>query len=469
MSSERVPPRDDFAEKERAIQPRVTAVKRMPGRRTIAAVLSILGGASLCYLLGAAVMYFELPSSTFLQNAFVGGQAWYEHRQSQAQTAGQKARPLSPSVAVDQPGQTCDGFTLCMVGPGTRAFLLNMHGDVVHEWTVPFSQIWPNPPHVPRPLNDSYVFGFGGYLYRNGDLLFVLHGDANPANGYGLVKVDKDSHILWKYAENAHHDVDVGEDGTIYAIKQRLIKKSPKGLEFLPTPCIVDSVVVLNPDGVERDEIPILEAFQNSPYAPLLSVLETPSTVGLRHDPDDAHKRDVLHTNCVQVLSQSRAPAFPQFKVGQILFSMKHLDTIGVLDPERRLVVWAARGPWKSQHDPQFLDNGHLLLFDNLGSPRASRVLEYDPRTQGFPWSYRAAFVCPERGMSQRLPNGNTLIADTTGAQIVEVSAGGEIVWSCTCAGMVHLARRYSSDELHFLEGKQGPRPSIAAPDSAAR
>ena len=67
---------------------------------------------------------------------------------------------------------------------------------------------------------------------------------------------------------------------------------------------------------------------------------------------------------------------------------MRNLDAIAVVDPELRAVVWAARGPWQALHDAQVLDNGNVLLFDNQGLPKGSRVLEYDPRTQAFPWSW---------------------------------------------------------------------------------
>jgi hypothetical protein len=135
-----------------------------------------------------------------------------------------------------------------------------------------------------------------------------------------------------------------------------------------------------------------------------------------------------------------------------------------VLDPDSGKVVWAARGPWHAQHDPSFLDNGHLLLFDNLGAPRGSRVLEFDPRTQAFPWVYPGAngtpFFSKIRGMSQRLPNGNTLIVNSDGGEVFEVTAGQEVVWSCSC-GLEELnrARRYTPEQLPFLKGDPRARP----------
>ncbi len=441
------------ATKEDATAPRAKATN--PPRRKLSRCLFLFGVVSVSYLLGAAVMFFELPSSDFLNKAFLGGKAWYERRQASARPPGQKLPP--PTIGkIDLPEKTFDGFTLTMVAPGTRASLINMGGEVVHEWAVSFSQVWPEPTHVRGPVNDFFVIFFGGHLYANGDLLVVLHGMGNPFAGYGLVKLDKDSNVIWKYSANVHHDVDVAEDGTIYALTQELVHQAPTGLEYIPTPCMVDCLVRLSPQGAELQKIPLLEAFRDSAYAPLLSTL--------RRSGDDARRRDVLHTNFVKVLTRELAPKFPLFKAGQVLISMCHLDTIAVLDPKNHAVVWAARGPWRAQHDPQFLDNGRLLIFDNSGSPTESRVLEYDLQTQAFPWSYpganNAPFVTSTRGQGQRLPNGNTLIVDSQHGKMLEVTQSKEVVWSCSYrGGFINTARRYSPEQLHFLKGGQRARP----------
>jgi hypothetical protein len=58
--------------------------------------------------------------------------------------------------------------------------------------------------------------------------------------------------------------------------------------------------------------------------------------------------------------------------------------------------------------------------------------------------------------MCQRLPNGNTLVVNSDGGHILEVTPGGEPVWSCFCDGAIRNARRYSVGELRFL--KEGQR-----------
>jgi hypothetical protein len=221
----------------------------------------------------------------------------------------------------------------------------------------------------------------------------------------------------------------------------------------------MDYLVVLSPEGKELDRpIPILETFHHSTYAPLLSSLTRLVGQGSGGQPTD-----VLHMNYVRVLTQRLAPRFPRFQAGQVLISLRNTDTIAVLDAKKRSVVWAAQGPWRAQHDPQFLDNGRLLIFDNLGSPRTSRVLEYDPQTQDFPWSYPdesgASFRTDERGMSQRLPNGNTLIVNSQGRQILEVTPDKEVVWSRSFSAFVTTGRRYGPDQLPFLKGGPRARP----------
>jgi hypothetical protein len=438
--------------------------------------LFLLGLMSLSYVLGAAVLFFELPSSEFLTKAFLGARAWNEERQRTAQSPDPGLSSQSKGH-IDKPGKTFDGFTLItcgdMPGPGTEAFLIDMSGKRVHTWSIAFSKVWSRPPHLPvwPPVDDDNVHWFDCHPYPNGDLLVVFHGRQHPANGYGLAKLDKDSNVIWKYAGPTHHDVDVGEDGTIYAIQHEMASEMPPGLEFIPAPCLVDSLVMLSPEGKElRKPIPILEAFRNSPYATLLWSLQPaekahalPGGLTVSSSEEFFRRRDSLHTNSVKVLSRQRAPIFPAFQAGQLLISMRNLDTIAVIDPHTDAVVWAARGPWRCQHDASFLDNGHLLIFDNDGIPGRSRVLEYDPQIQAFPWSYAGEkgtpFYTIERGMSQRLPNGNTLIVNSAGREIREVTAEKEVVWTDSADRFITSARRYAPQQLPFLKGGHRARP----------
>jgi hypothetical protein len=452
----------------------------VPRRRWLSVCLFIAGLTFFGYLLGAAVMFFQLPSADFLSKAFLGARSWNEQRQLPppipvAQT------PHARIGKIDKPEKTFDGFTLytcvSMSVSGTQAFLINMRGDVVHHWAISYSDVWSQPPHVDGPVNDYLVNFFDCQLYPNGDLLVVFHGQEKWLNGYGLAKLDKDSKVIWKYAGNAHHAIEVGDDGAIYTIAHKVVRNMPKGLEFLPTPALVDELVFLSADGkVLREPLPILQAFRDSPYAPLLESAagadkrDLPPGLNLPHFLNNAQNRgqdplhpEPLHANSIRVLNPRLAAKFPQFRAGQLLVSLRNIDTIAVFDPQKNSVVWATRGCWRAQHDAQFLDNGRMMIFDNLGSLRGSRVLEYDVRTQAFPWSYPGAdqptFLTKERGMSQRLPNGNTLIVNSEPGEILEVTPQGETVWTCLVGRYVASARRYRREELPFLTGDIHARP----------
>jgi hypothetical protein len=466
---------DESAKEEEAAS--TLASEKRPGqfRKRLGLCVAILALMFLAYLLGAAVISFQLPSSEFLRRAFLGARAWNERRQLPVSVPIEKT-PLAKVGSIDKADKTFDGFTLytcaSITESSTQTFLVNMRGEVVHRWAISFSKIWPSPSHIRSAIRDDLVCFFDNYLYPNGDLLVTFHGLENRANGYGLAKLDKDSNVIWKCSRNIHHDVEVAEDGTIYAIAHKIVQSMPRGLEDLPTPSLIDELIRLSPDGKEIAEpIPILEAFRDSPYAPILGTLvlennrELPMGIDRRRAPDSVPDglHEPLHMNCVRELPRRLAAKYPTFEPGQLLISMRNMDTIAVVDPHKRSVVWAARGPWRAQHDAQFLDNGHLLIFDNAGSPSSSRVLEYEPQTQSFPWWYPQSdnpnFYTMERGMSQRLPNGNTLIVSSQQGKIWEVTPERETVWTLFTNRFVHVGRRYAAEFLTFLAKGTHARP----------
>jgi hypothetical protein len=442
----------------------------------VSALLAMLGATFLGFLGGALVMFFQLPSSELLGKSLLGARTWYDGEDSPSSPRELAAAP-AVRTEVDRPDRTFDGFTLyACVGssmpdrPGTQAFLINMRREVVHRWAIPFSRVFPSPAHLKTPVPDSGVCFFACHLCPNGDLLTVFNGQGKPV-GCGLAKLDKDSKVLWAYPAAIHHDVHVAADGTIYTLLQETVNEMPPGLERIATPCDIDFVVLLSPEGkLLREPISILTAFQDTPYAALLDAVKWP--VKRHHPPGgstaphvgyDYVMRDPLHTNSVRLLEGDLAAKFPLFKAGHVLVSIRGMGVLAMLDPESGKVVWAARGSWYAQHDAQFLDNGHLLLYDNLGVAMGSRVLEYDPQTQGLPWSYGgppgAPFFSSERGGCQRLPNGNTLIINSEGGEMVEVTPSQEIVWSSYADGYVTTARRFAADQLHFLDGGIHVRP----------
>jgi hypothetical protein len=106
---------------------------------------------------------------------------------------------------------------------------------------------------------------------------------------------------------------------------------------------------------------------------------------------------------------------------------------------------------------------GTILLFDNGTARGYSAVVEIDPASGEQVWRYedRAGFFSAYRSGVQRLPNGNTLVAESDAGRILELTAEGEVVWDyCspflgqghgTQGRHVYRATRYSEQQIQGL------------------
>ena len=107
-------------------------------RGTLARLVAVLGLVSLSFLLGAAVVFFDLPGAALLEKAFLGGRALMQRTTASA-AAGDLESYSEAVIVKDTPDKTCDGFTLVTIGQ--QAFLMDMAGRVVHRWGAPFREV----------------------------------------------------------------------------------------------------------------------------------------------------------------------------------------------------------------------------------------------------------------------------------------------------------------------------------------
>lgn len=313
-----------------------------------------------------------------------------------------------PVVIERDPRATSAGLDFYVSGHAAEAVLMDPHGKTLHRWRYPLRRLWPDLAKDPEMAKLEYWRR--AYLYPNGDLLGIYEGQ-------GIVKLDSRSRVLWAHRGGTHHDLFVMADGTIYTLDRegKIIPhiNPDKGV-------LEDFVTILDPAGKVLRKISILECFENSPYASLL-----------RRMPREG---DIFHTNTLEVLDGRFADRDPAFRKGNLLVSVLKLDTLAVLDPERRTVVWARTGGWRRQHQPTFLDDGHLLLFDNTGAgPGRSRVLEIEPASGKVVWQYGGTpaedLFSKTLGSCQRLTNGNTLITESENGRALEVTRDKRVVW----------------------------------------
>ena len=389
----------------------------------------ILALLLLAFLAGALLSTARIFPGPQIAQAYEAGRALYTQATAYDDPfAGDLWFPIRREEAglVLKDGERMqEGLTLYASGEQTVARLLSAEGDVLHQWHLPFSEILGEGSRIHNPRPDPFVYFRNAHLYPDGSLLVVIEGNGDTPYGYAIAKLSADSELLWLYDGGAHHDLEVGPDGRIYALTHEVVQHRLKHFDNLADAWLEDYLVVLSPEGEEELKLPLTEMVARSSYSHLLHTVSSYSVA------------DPLHTNAVNFVGSAFAARHSFAEEGDLLLSFRELNAVGIVRPERGELVWATRGPWVGQHDADPLPNGNILLFDNYadyqGDSGISRVIEFDPQSMKIVWSYGGTSEQPLdsaiRSEQQRLDNGNTLIVESNGGRILEVSPDGEIVW----------------------------------------
>lgn len=436
----------------------------------------IVGLAAIVFFGGMIAAIGEIPPYPTVRNAWIAMGAL--SAQQDLLSAKYPDYLWMPTDRTERGLVHCDtsraeaGYTLYTSAHDCVAMLLDMEGKEVYRWTAPFRQTWPHAKHLPSWVPDNFLHLRCGHVYPNGDLLTVYSTTASTPYGSGMAKVDRNGKPIWTYDANAHHDFAFAKDGSIYTLTHRLRRLGDDDERLADTsdvPVIEDFMVVLSPDGEELKSFSLLESLLDSPY------FRRPFFHADRFG-------DITHCNAISLVGPGFASHHEGVSDGDVLVCLRNLGLVVVLNPESEKIVWATNGPWSHPHDPDPLENGNLLIFDNYivqGQEHGSAVLEFDPKTRDIVWQYAGTAESPFRSdlrsRQQLLPGGNVLITEADGGRLLEVARDGQVVWEFInpirggdqkeLVPVVCDGRRYSPQELPFLndENSKANPPTIAS------
>ena len=304
-------------------------------------------------------------------------------------------------VSEHDPERSAPGYNLVMSRGLSRADLVDADGRVLRSWSDPQSVAWSNAELTPS-----------GHL--------LVQGVRGRKRLY-LAKLGFNGRVVWRRWIAAHHDVERTPDGRLAVLT---LEGRPVP-ELHPTlPLLDNGIAVLDGNGEPLESYSLYdmlaanpEAFTFQPVAPTeLSV-------------------DLLHSNSVEFMRHPHlAERSPLYAPTNAIVSFRHQDTVAIFDLAARKVVWAwGQGEISGPHDATVLENGNVLLFDNGLGRGWSRVVEVEPQSREIVWEYRApdpaSFYSASEGSSQRLPNGNTLVANSDSGEAFEVTTEGDVVW----------------------------------------
>ncbi|MGD2174542.1 MAG: arylsulfotransferase family protein [Candidatus Brocadiaceae bacterium] len=302
-----------------------------------------------------------------------------------------------------------DGYTLCQSRYEQSARLIDLGGREVHRWSYGYRA---------EELAGAFLSGWHyAEMLPDGNLLAILK-EVEDGFGGAILELDWDGNLTWSVDLPAHHDFERLADGSTLVVCREYVENPT----IRPGRTKSDSIVQLQPDGEVTWE------WHSDRHArQMADLVEIDFPV---------EEYDWAHTNTVESLPpNAAADQDGRFRPGNVLFSCRNIDTVGVIERGSGDVIWAwGPGVLEKQHMPTMLENGHLLIFDNGCYRGSSAVVEMDPLGGEIVWRYEAdppeSFYTHTRGANQRLPNGNTLITDSdTGGRVFEVTPDGEIVW----------------------------------------
>jgi len=294
------------------------------------------------------------------------------------------------------------------------AWLYDAAGERRHTWLINYDALDPDgpsnksdTPHAFHLLHDgSIIVG-----WDKGDIMARLDACGDPIwiktgiYHHSLSRADDGTFWVWRSEGTAYGHYNYMENfdaGTGEAIQEvALIEDIIKGMGST-------SIIF----GV-RPDYPF-KHFQRDPQ-----------------NPGEWYTMDIFHPNDVDVLGSDVAPMFPMFDAGDLLLSFRSLNLITVVDPDDYRVKWWSHGPWRAQHDPDFIANGEISVYANNTGRGRSEIIRMDPVTKEVSndlFNGEVSFYSDFAGKHQYLPNGNVLIVVPGEGRVLEVtSEGGQV------------------------------------------
>lgn len=325
--------------------------------------------------------------------------------------------------------KTTPGDVLYTPDHSNKFLLINLQGEIVHEW----------------PAWTSHF----GYLLPNGHLL--LDTEFSPGREVGVAELDWDGNEVWFCPCQIHHDFQRLPNGNTILLCQREVENK----YICGVPLLSTYLYEVTPDNdvvwewYSEEHIEELERLHGQEF------------------PLEFDVGDWTHSNTVQVIPDTPASKDLHFKAGNVIVNHRNLNAVCVIERESGEIVWT----WGKDivdwpHATIMLPNGHLLCFDNGAHRDWSAVIEMNPLTGEIVWEYKgnppSSFSAQFLSNAQRLENGNTFIcsgAPTGVGRLFEVTPKGEIVWEfqnpyaeyADGESIVYRAYKYPSEMIEPL------------------
>jgi uncharacterized protein (UPF0248 family) len=335
-------------------------------------------------------------------------------------------------------------------------YLIDTHGEIVHRWSLPY------PPGLSGYLTER------GTLFYNGRTAEKSFLGRFPFKGGVVLEADWNGKVLWevRHPDHHHHGILLRNGNVLL----HCMGEVPKDIARRVKGGMVEG------GGMQSGQYaPPPDADAGKMYSDYLTeVTRDGKTVWQWRTWEhlDPEGDGICEVQAPRTL-WAQGNSVEELPNGDILSSYRPTSTVVRISRETGKILWKLGPPTVAgQHAPTLLANGNVLIFDN-GVHRLddslpfSRVIEVNPNTNEIIWKYQDKpswnFFSPRMGYAQRLPNGNTLITESSFGRFFEVTKEGEIVWEyvnpffgkpffggppTSASNQVFRAIRYSAEEI---------------------
>ena len=351
------------------------------------------------------------------------------------------------SVVLYNAEKSYPGYTLYTVHKLCLAELIDERGRVLRSWSRPGHYSWGN-----------------AELFPNGDLAVTGKVRETAADDAAegslrryLIRFNWDGEVIWEKPLPVHHDVEVTPRDQLLTLT--FVRRPVP--ELHPEAVIKDvGLVLLDHGGNVVRSLSVHDLLrQQSDVFPLVHQR------GLRDGSLAGRVADLYHCNSIEWAHYKHLEdRHPIYGPSCVLVCFRHQHRIAVFDWDKAELLWAwGLGELSGPHDAHYLENGNILIYDNGVRQKRSRIIELDPLTERIVWQYQAtppeSFFSLTKGSNQRLPNGNTLIANSDNGEAFEVTLEGEVVWRFVCPhkneegqrATITRIKRYERDFIETL------------------
>ncbi len=386
--------------------------------------------------------------------------------------------------------QAYQGNTLYSPNNSKYAYLRDMSNNLVHTWT------------------STRNGGYSCYMLTDGSLVRPATygtGMNGPAAAGMVEKISWSGTVTWQYSYSTstyrtHHDICPMPNGNVLLIAWELKSATESVAAGLNHSASLwpDHIIEVQPVGTNSGIIVWKWHFWDhliQDYDPTKSnygvVANHPELLDINVGSTSG---DWMHCNGISYNPER----------DEIVISSHNLDEIYVIDHSTTtaeaaghtggnrgkggdfLYRWGRASNYRVASSPQVFNvvhsskwvpsgypgAGNILAFNNREGTNASMIVElnpaYDslgnyvltPGTAYMPtapfWSYSASgFYSNHLGGVQRLPNGNTLIAESTSGYLFEVNNSGVTQWSYTPGGEIVRALRYPPNYITSISQEE--------------